>query len=742
MNLTRLTDYELRHLVTHLVTLGRQPLAATVLTRLDVLVDHVVRIGIDPLLADFAAVDGVDGRLSRTADALRDAAHVLRDDPGQLPAQLVARLHAAEVHPDLADQLSAFDALAWLCPLEAGALAAPPALVQTIATRGLFVDAVGLSPDGRVLSGDRAGTVTAWDAASGVVVGSALTLPASITGVGSLGDGTAVASADDGTVIRWDERRGLILGRTRVPPASAFLQPTGHDTAFVGHVDGRVTALNAITLSIRWVAAVSDDAIHALALAPDGSLLCGSRSGAVRIVDAANGVRRQELVPIPTRLHAVAALPDGTVVAGGKDGMLYLFPEEHGRGAKPLRGHHNQIRAIAVTGRPHEVVTASYDGTVLVWDLRDRVPRLLGRHPNWVLALATAPWSSTCAAGSADGTIRLWRTDRAAGEPKPTARGVRAVAAAGDGARVAAVGPDRTLRLFDPVAGRTSARRRLPGRDLVQVAITPDGRAVIATSYDGSVWRLSTNDAASPLRLGRHTRGADTLALTPDGRFAVTAGRDATLRIWGLEGGDGTAVIEDEEPFVKVAVSGDGTLLAAADWSDRISLYARRSGRLLRRLGEHRQTVSALTFTPRGQRILSGSWDGAVTLWEPAGTKWSIEHDKWVTHVSVLPTGRTAVAGYADGTLRLLELRRGRVVAELLGHTGFVTAIAVTGGDLIASAASDRTIRMWSVLRRQQLCAFAVADGVECLTFALDGRTIVAGDRVGHLAAYRLVARR
>lgn len=305
------------------------------------------------------------------------------------------------------------------------------------------------------------------------------------------------------------------------------------------------------------------------------------------------GSRLRDLAAVPTRLHAVAASPDGTVVAGGKNGLLYLLHGDGDRAAEPLRGHRNQIRAITPTGRPYEVLTASYDGTVLVWDLRTRESRLLGRHPDWVLALAVPRGGGPCATGSADGTVRLWRTDLAHGDAEPTERRVRALAVSADGARVAAVGPGRTVRLVDPATGRTSTRRRLAGRDLVQVAIAPSSGHVIATSYDGSVWRLSP-DGTDPLRLRGHERGADALALTPDGRRAVTASRDATLRIWDLEHGTCTGVVADDAPFTRVAVSGDGTLVVAADWLNRLSLYGPRSGRLLARLGEHRQTVSAL----------------------------------------------------------------------------------------------------------------------------------------------------
>lgn len=99
MNLTAPTDYDLRNLVTHLVALGHRSVADAVLARLDVLIDHAVRVDIDSLLADFAAGPDADRTAAATAVALRDAAHVLRDDPHQLPGQLLAHLDVARLPP-------------------------------------------------------------------------------------------------------------------------------------------------------------------------------------------------------------------------------------------------------------------------------------------------------------------------------------------------------------------------------------------------------------------------------------------------------------------------------------------------------------------------------------------------------------------------------------------------------------------------------------------------------------------
>ena len=51
-----------------------------------------------------------------------------------------------------------------------------------------------------------------------------------------------------------------------------------------------------------------------------------------------------------------------------------------------------------------------------------------------------------------------------------------------------------------------------------------------------------------------------------------------------------------------------------------------------------------------------------------------------------------------DGTIHLWDLGSAKLIHELKGHTGPVTALAYSSdGTLLASAAHDNTIRLWNM---------------------------------------------
>ena len=120
-----------------------------------------------------------------------------------------------------------------------------------------------------------------------------------------------------------------------------------------------------------------------------------------------------------------------------------------------------------------------------------------------------------------------------------------------DGRHAVSVGGDRTLRLWDVIAGKE--RKRFPGQAGVGrcVAVSPDGRyAVTGTGYRWSFeegWKEAPSygvtvwDLEEGRLVGLHsTQGpVSCLALSSDGQRAIAGGEDALLHAFDLP--DGTA---------------------------------------------------------------------------------------------------------------------------------------------------------------------------------------------------------
>jgi WD40 repeat protein len=112
-------------------------------------------------------------------------------------------------------------------------------------------------------------------------------------------------------------------------------------------------------------------------------------------------------------------------------------------------------------------------------------------------------------------------------------------------------------------------------------------------------------------------------------------------------------------------------------------------------------TVTSVAVSPDGRRIVSGSWDNTLRLWNPntgqqIGTP-VIGHSGWVSSVAINPDRHRIVSGSDDTTLRFWDAETTRPLGPpLSGHTSAVNSVAFNpDGHVIVSGSTNRTLRLW-----------------------------------------------
>ncbi|OBH95466.1 TIR domain-containing protein [Mycobacterium sp. E2733] len=160
--------------------------------------------------------------------------------------------------------------------------------------------------------------------------------------------------------------------------------------------------------------------------------------------------------------------------------------------------------------------------------------------------------------------------------------------------------------------------------------------------------------------------------------------------------------------------------------------------------------VTTVAFSPDGQRMVSGSGDKTLRVWNagtgaPIGTPLA-GHTGPVDSVAFSPDGQRIVSGSEDTTLRLWNAETGAPIgAPLTGHTGPVTSVAFSpDGRRIVSAGStiaDGTVRLWDAGTGQQIGALLTDNSGpwDSVAFSPDGRRIVSGSGpVGNIGPGRV----
>ena len=151
----------------------------------------------------------------------------------------------------------------------------------------------------------------------------------------------------------------------------------------------------------------------------------------------------------------------------------------------------------------------------------------------------------------------------------------------------------------------------------------------------------------------------------------------------------------------------------------------------------HTDGVSSVAFSPNGRRVVSGSRDCTIRIWD-TGTGELIAgpfegHTYAVWAVAFSPDGTRVVSGSEDHTIRMWDTKAGELVAgPFEGHTYAVLSVAFSpDGRRVVSGSRDRTIRIWDAGTGELVAGpfeghiFAVLS----VAFSPDGTRVVSGSR-------------
>jgi WD40 repeat protein len=462
----------------------------------------------------------------------------------------------------------------------------------------------------------------------------------------------------------------------------------------------------------------------------------------------ASGSLTHVLVGHQDTIQAVAVTPDGTrAVTASSDGTAIVWDLATGARIHTF-SHRDTVSAVAVIRDGTRAVTASADNSAIVWDLATGARlHILTGHRESVRAVAVTRDGTRAVTASDDQTAIVW--DLATGARLHTLNDhqdwVTAVAITGDGTRAVTASDDQTAIVWDLATGARLHKLTGHQRALYAVAVTGDGTRAVTTSPEPTaiVWDLATGTALHTLT--GHQRGLYAVAITSDGTRAVTGSEDRTAIVWDLATGTALHTLTRDQTdgaadVYAVAVTDDATRAVTGSQDRTAIVWDLATGTALHTLIGHRGAVRALAVTPDGTRAVTASSDNSAIVWDLGAGKpvrTPTGHRDWVTAVATTGDGTRAVTASKDGTAIVWDLSTGARLHTLVGHQEWVTAVTTTGDSTRAVTASMDTMAIvWDLatgtplhtLTGHQDWVTAVAttgDGTRAVTASKDGTAIV-----------------
>jgi WD40 repeat protein/serine/threonine protein kinase len=295
-----------------------------------------------------------------------------------------------------------------------------------------------------------------------------------------------------------------------------------------------------------------------------------------------------------------------------------------------------------------------------------------------------------------------------------------------------AVSPDGSLLAVGCLSTRSPAPRELPAAPahliglpdgrfrhelsghrlyVFAVAFRPDGKRLATLGVEGTVriWDPKTGRELRVIGLGTTLSFAayrpDGLHWSPDGHWLASAIGDGTVRIWDPEiGRETTRFIQNAR---HVAWSPDGTRIASGGPYDlQVRPWDNRECRALEPTLKEACVVHALAWSPNSGRLAVSSYEGAgegISVWEvTSGQKrFRQSHAVQVRSLAFSPDGNTVAAGGKEGIVRVFDATSGVDRAALFSGFTDISSLSFRpdGRRLYAVGEGQRAVKVFDPRR-------------------------------------------
>jgi WD40 repeat protein/serine/threonine protein kinase len=429
------------------------------------------------------------------------------------------------------------------------------------------------------------------------------------------------------------------------------------------------------------------------------------------------------------------------------------------------------VDAIALAPNGKQFVTGGWNGAATIWDLESgQQIKQLDHDGLYIYSVdwsADGNWIATGSNDAVNGYVQVWnaktgeRVNQQFGDNTDEATShtdavlsVHFSKGSTGGQKLLTASYDETARLWNVATGQQDQRFLGHNGWVWDAQFSPDEKKIVTVSQDGSaiVWDAETGEPGSPFN--GHHGPVYSAAFSSDGASVVTGGYDKRVLVWRpsdvrpydfsrIESGKVIpppkfrSLDGHEGPVRTVAFSQDGSRIISGSQDNTIRLWDSEGGQLLKSFRGHDGAVRTVAFAESDQVILSGSHDNSIR-------KWNISEYEEIRvlqgqvlegHVDAIlsagfsPDGERIVTASRDRTARTWEAVTGqplKVFAE--GHSFLATSAAFfPGGKRLATGAVDNTVRIWDADSGTQFVRLEHTGRAAALTISNDGKRVITG---------------
>lgn len=620
----------------------------------------------------------------------------------------------------------------------------------------------GSSIDGKVVSGGADGKLRLWNqpGAPEIVVADVSKSEATQVVVSPGGQKIAIGSAD-GTVRIIDAERKTTLGV--YPPAGksivSLAWSSAGDWLAAAGSDKMIRVWNVTQGTGSLVVLETVDSVTQLAMHSNGPTL---------VAALANGEFQTWKLPIkksrtlaghPEAVTAVIGNRSGTqIITAANDRICRLFSVEGGDAIRTYEGAQDAIGSLVQSVEGDWIAAGDRSGQITSWSTdTGRVSGFIRTVDGAITSMSYDPVKKQLASSSVDGIIRVWQTPFSPSVELADAVQESVVLSISPNGRRVAIGlADFSIAVRDTRTGQQLQLLKGHAKAITALGWSIDSSLVVSGSLDETVslWRVSdgqrvvkweghssTPRAVSISGNGEELRaitpagqvsgftratsqervilppseGVKSLAVSPSGKRLLLASEDGSVRIVNCETGAIVGSTAAGEAIVALAWCGDDVTWVSLDAGRAVKYWKQATIESGKGWANGPRSVTRLCVSADGSRLLTGTPDGVLKLWDAAGN--SLQAFPWenkgsIQTIGLSDDGQIIAAAGAEGAISLYQ---SSLVRAFTAHAGHAEQVRYVDDRTVVTAGEDKLIRAWNLAdetekRRFEGCPALVVD--------------------------------
>lgn len=287
---------------------------------------------------------------------------------------------------------------------------------------------------------------------------------------------------------------------------------------------------------------------------------------------------------------------------------------------------------------------------------------------------------------------------------------------------------------------------RFKGHDkFVVTCLQFDDQKIVSGADDSHVNIYDTATGKKRMTLEGHEGGV--WALQYVGQTLVTGSTDRRVRVWDMETGKCTHIFTGHTSTIRCllitkAINGLPPMIITGSRDSTLRVWRLPDIKGVPYHGQgpntyfchallgHRHSVRAIAA--HEHTVVSGSYDNTVRVWDIRSGRLvhlMEGHTQKVYSVVIDPQRNRCMSGSMDSSVRIWDLGTGECLKRLEGHTVLVGLLGLTDKYLV-SAAADSILRVWSP--ETGVCQHALSGHGNSITcFQHDNHKVVSGSEGG-----------